>query len=144
LHEIDIIKSLKPKRTAGYDEISINILKLSTPYITSPLTHICNTTLNTGTFPNRLKYVILKPLHKNGNKHEESNYRPISLLIAFSKIFEKVIYNRLHKHLEVNNILAYEQFGFRPNHSTEHAKNSNVVLYADDTTIIHTDPNKAD
>jgi hypothetical protein len=121
-HEIvNIIKGLKPKRTTGYDEISINILKISAPYIISPLTYICNTTLNTGIFPNRLKYAVIKPLYKNGNKHELSNYRPISLLTAFSKIFEKVMYNRLYKHLEVNNILAKEQFGFRPNHSTEQA-----------------------
>ena len=68
-----------------------------------------------------LKYAVVKTLHKNGNKHELSNYRPISLLTAFSKIFEKVIYNRLHKHLEIHNILANEQSGFRPDHSTEQA-----------------------
>ena len=94
---------------------------MSASYIISPLTYICNTTLNTGIFPDRLKYVVVKPLHKKGNKHELSNYRPTSLLTAFSKIFEKVIYNRLHKHLELNNILSNGQFGFRPDHSTEQA-----------------------
>jgi len=88
LHKIDnIIKSLKSKNTTGYDEIPVNKLKISAPYIISPLTYICNTTLNTGIFPNRLKYAVVKPLHKKGNKHELSNYRPISLLTAFSKIF---------------------------------------------------------
>ena len=121
-HEINnIIKSLKSKNTTGYDEIPVSILKMSAPYIISPLTYICNTTLNTGIFPSRLKYAVVKPLHKKGNKHELSNYRPISLLTAFSKIFEKVIYNRLYKHLEVNNILSNGQFGFRPDHSTEQA-----------------------
>jgi hypothetical protein len=37
-----IIKSLKSKNTSGYDEISNRIIKLSSPFITSPLTHICN------------------------------------------------------------------------------------------------------
>ena len=68
-------------------KIPVNMLKISAPYIISALTYICNTTTNTGIFPNRLKYAVVKPLHKKGNKHELSNYRPISLLTAFSKIF---------------------------------------------------------
>ena len=50
-----------------------------------------------------------------------SNYRPISLLTCFSKVSEKVIHNRVHNHIKVNNILAKEQYGFRNNSSTETA-----------------------
>jgi hypothetical protein len=50
-----------------------------------------------------------------------SNYRPISLLTSFSKVFEKVIYNRVHNHIKVNKILAKEQYGFRNNTCTETA-----------------------
>ena len=50
-----------------------------------------------------------------------SNYRPISLLTSFSKVLQKVIYNRLQNHVTVNNILAEEQYGFRNNSSTETA-----------------------
>ena len=50
-----------------------------------------------------------------------SNYRPISLLTSFSKVIEKVIYNRLQNDITVNNILAEEQYGFRNNSSTETA-----------------------
>ena len=54
-HEIgQIIKSLKSKNSSGYDEISTRILKLSAPYILSPLTQICNRILSTGIFPDRL------------------------------------------------------------------------------------------
>jgi hypothetical protein len=64
-HEIkEIIKSFKSKITGGCDEISTHVLKLSTPYIISPLTYICNAILNTGTFPDRLKYTIIKPIFK--------------------------------------------------------------------------------
>jgi hypothetical protein len=59
-----IINSLKSKNTSGYDEISTRLLKLSTPYIVSPLTYICNTILSTGIFPDRLKYAIIKPIKK--------------------------------------------------------------------------------
>jgi len=127
-----IINSLKPINTTGYDDISNRIIKLSAPYIISPLTYTCNASLSTGIFPDRLKCAIVKPIHKSGSKHEISNYRPISLLPAFSKIFEKVIYNRLYKHFEINSILARERFGFRSQHSTEQAASSpiNSILTA--------------
>ena len=74
-----------------------------------------------GTFPTRLKYAIVKPLLKKGDKENIANYRPISLLTSFSKVFERIIYDRLLKHIEMNNILAVEQFGFRTSSSTEKA-----------------------
>ena len=128
----NIIKSLKSKNTYGYDEISNRIIKLSSPYIISPLTYICNVALSSGVFPDRLKYAIVKPIYKKGSKQDISNYRPISLLTSFSKVFEKIIYNRLYTHLEMNNILVQEQFGSRMKHSTEQAAFSliNCILTA--------------
>ena len=76
----NIIKSLKTKNSCGYDKISNRIIKFSAPFILSLLTHICNTIFKTGTFPDRLKYAILKPVFKKGNRQEISNDRPISLL----------------------------------------------------------------
>jgi hypothetical protein len=60
----NIIKALKSKNTSGCDEVSTRILQLSAPYIVSPLTYICNIILNTGIFPDRLKYSIIKPIYK--------------------------------------------------------------------------------
>jgi hypothetical protein len=79
-----------------------------------------------------LKYSIIKPLLKKGDNKVVKNYRPISLLTSFSKIFEKVIYIRLSKHVMNNAILAIEQYGFRSNSSTEKAtfKLLNDVLQA--------------
>jgi len=74
-----------------------------------------------GTFPTRLKYAIVKPILKKGNKENVTNYRPISLLTSFSKVFEKLIYDTLLKHIQTNNILRTEQFGFRVSSSTEKA-----------------------
>ena len=99
----------------------MGILKLSAPFITSPLTYICNKSLSTGTFPERLKYALIRPVYKKGDKHLVTNYRPISLLTSFSKIFEKLIFTRLYKHLYTNGILAKEQYGFRSNSSTQNA-----------------------
>jgi hypothetical protein len=71
-----------------------------------------------GTYPSRLKYAMVKPLLKKGDKENTANYRPISLLTSFSKVFERIIFDRLLKHIETNNILAVEQFGFRTSSST--------------------------
>ena len=64
-------------------------------------------------FQDRLKYSVIKPLYKRGNKRGVSNYRPISLLTSFSKILEKVIQTRLLDHLHKNNIIIKEQYGFQ-------------------------------
>jgi hypothetical protein len=112
-------KSLISKNTGGYDEIYTHILKVSTPHIISPLTYICNAVLNTGTFPDRLKYAIIKPIFKKGDNQDITNYRPISLLTSFSKVIEKLIYARLLDHITTNSILVNEKYGFRTRYSTE-------------------------
>ena len=119
-HEIDkIIPSLKCKDSHGYDEISTRILKISVPYVLSPLTSIFNKILSTGVFSDRLKFSEVRPLYKTGDKTEFSNYRPISLLTSFSKIIEKIIFKRLYNYLNDNNILVDHQYGFRKKLSTE-------------------------
>ena len=85
-----------------------------------PLTSICNKSLSSGISHERLKYAIIKPVHKKGDKFLDTN-RPISLLTSFSKIFEKLIYIRLYKHICSNNILVTEQCGFIINSSTDAA-----------------------
>ena len=96
----------------GYDEISTNLLKLSSPFILSPLTRMCNKSLALGIFPDRLKYSEIKLIFKKGDKHIISNYRPISILTSFSKVLEKAVYIQLYEHCSKHNILVDEQFGF--------------------------------
>jgi hypothetical protein len=74
-----------------------------------------------GIFPTRLKYATIKPNFKNEDKNNVANYRPISILPSFLKILEKIMYIRLMNHLETNNILATEQFGFRTSFSITQA-----------------------
>ena len=114
----NIIKSLKPKNSSGYDGISTKLMKICPPFISSPSAHIYNKFFSTGIFPNYLKYAIVKPLFKKGNKNKISNYRPISILIYFPKILDKVTYNHLQEHLNKQGILAEEQFGFRADSTT--------------------------
>jgi hypothetical protein len=116
-----IINSLKSSCTQGYDEISNNLLKACKNFISVPLSYICNKMLFEGAFPERLKYATVVPVYKKGDRKMVTNYRPISILTSISKIFEKVIYNRLSKHLNDNLILSSKQFGFRKNHGTDNA-----------------------
>jgi len=95
--------------------------------------------LSTGTFPDRLKYSEIKPIYKKGDKTQITNYRPISLLPVFSKIFEKVLYKRLYNHLSSNNILVKEQFGFRCNTSTGlaiYTLINNILLSLNTKTLV--------
>jgi len=69
--------------------------------------------LSSGVFPTRLKFAEVKPIYKKGDKNVTCNYRPISLLTSFLKIFEWFIYNRIYQHINYNHILVNEQFGFR-------------------------------
>jgi len=73
-----------------------------------------------GIFPERFNYVIVKPLNKKGDNSNMANYGPISLLKILSKVVEATMYHRLH-HLQVNNKLVAEKYGFRRGLSTENA-----------------------
>jgi hypothetical protein len=108
-----IVQNLKTSNACGYDEISSRVIKACSKAIISPLSHTSNQALAKGIFTSRLNFSIVKPLHKKGNKESISNYRPISLLLSFSKILEKVIFNRLYQHCIENNILSIHQYGLK-------------------------------
>ena len=108
-----MIMSFKSSNSCGYDEVPTKLLKLCSHFITSPLNYTCNRTRFIGVFPDMLKYAIIRPLFKKSNKNYVSNYRPISILTSFSKLFEKVMQTRLMKYLTDHNSLSKEQYGFR-------------------------------
>ena len=85
-----------------------------------------------GNFPDCMKFSVMKPIYKKGNKMNPTNYRPISLLTSFSKVFEKALYIRLTEHLNTKNLLVGNQFGFRKHIATEYAifKPTNEILNA--------------
>jgi len=97
LKKLNIIMSFKLSNPFGYGEVPAKILKLYSFFISSRQNCMCNRTLFTGLFPDRLKYAIIRPLFKKGNKNYVSKYRPISILTTFSKIFENVMLTTLLK-----------------------------------------------
>jgi len=90
-------------------------------HIVNPLTFIFYACLKHDLFLSKFKTAIVKPLYKLGNTNLVSNYRPISMLCNFSKIFEKIIKFTLISYLETNNLLSSNQYGFRPGRGTTNA-----------------------
>ena len=120
-HEIaSIIKEMR-QTSSGDDNISVSVIKALSNALTKPLAHIINLSMTQGKFPKKLKSALVIPIFKNGNRTLAQNYRPISILPIFAKLFEKVVYKRIYNFLESQNIISPTQFGFRQNHSTEHA-----------------------
>jgi hypothetical protein len=117
---ISIIKILKPKTSCGYDGISPKFIKsCSLHTIAAPLAHIANTSFRNGKFPTDMKKTKVIPIHKSNDPSQMNNYRPISLLPAFSKIIERLVHNRLTKYLTLHSLLSPSQYGFQKNLSTE-------------------------
>ena len=118
---IDIIHNLNHKKSTKSDCPSIKFLKLSSTVIAPTLSNIFNRCITEGVFPKSLKIAEIIPIYKSGDRSLAGNYRPISLLSAFSKIIERHIHNQLTKFIDKNQILHQFQYGFRSNSSTEMA-----------------------
>ncbi|CAF0935334.1 unnamed protein product [Didymodactylos carnosus] len=92
--------------------ITNRMLKNMIPSIVQPLTKLVYESFQTSTFPLRRKNGIVNPLYKNGDKLERSNYRPITLLQAFSKVPERLVHKQLYTHFIKNKLLSVSQSGF--------------------------------
>ena len=105
----------------GPFSIPNHVLKEFNKLFSIPISQIFNLSIEQGVFPQKMKIIIIVPIHKKDDTQDCNNYRPISLLPNISKLFEKLIKNRLSKFLEKNKCLFLRQFGFRNKHSTTHA-----------------------
>ena len=116
---IRIINELKPKHSCGHDGLSSKLVKDLKNEIALPLSIMINTSIENGHVPGTMKLAKVIPIYKSKDKQMLNNYyRPISQLPIFSKIIEKLIYQRLFNFLNTNNALFSSQYGFRKNHST--------------------------
>ena len=110
---IDTAPRIKAKTSQGHDKISCKLMKETIAHIALPLAHIINQSFSTGVVPRQMK--IAK---KSGDKHTFNNYKPISILPAFSKLLEKVMTIKLMNYLEQHKVIYAHQYGFWPKHST--------------------------
>ena len=116
-----IIPLLNSEKSTGPNSLPTKILKLLINDISTHLADIFNLSFSSGVFPSILKIAKVIPVHKKESKQFCSNYRPISLLSNIDKIIEKIMYNRIYRFLDKNNIIYSLQFGFRQHYSTSYA-----------------------
>ena len=115
---MDIISNLKNSTSTSHDNLPVKIIKYCNSELTPILAYLNNSSISEGVFPDLLKIAKIVPVFKAEDRQTISNYRPISILSPFSKIFEKIIFIRLNKYLIENSILHDSQFGFRSGLST--------------------------
>ena len=108
-------------------DIPIKIIKKASCTITPLLKLYFNYFISNGTFPDCLKTGRVSPIYKKDNAQLMENYRPVSTLPIFGKIFEKIIYSRLINFFNRQKIIHPNQFGFRKGYSTSHALNDSVA-----------------
>ena len=116
-----LINDINISKSCGPFSIPTKILKEFSNILSPTLAIIINKSIMEGVFPKLLKDALVCPIFKKSDKTKCANYRPISLLSNLSKVFERIMYNRIEHFLDENNILYDLQFGFRKKHSTNHA-----------------------
>ena len=122
----EVSRIIKELENGKASDICITVVKQSSPIISHKLCNFFNAFIEKGIFPNLMKVGNISPVYKKGNPQTLGNYRPVSTLPLFGKIFEKIIYARLYSYLISKNIIYDKQFGFRKGHSTSHAINYSV------------------
>jgi hypothetical protein len=110
--------SISNSSSVGCDGLNPMILKDNFALLSHQLFYIFNMSFEQGVFPQMLKSAIVTPIFKSGSHSDPGNYRPISILSLFSKLLEKLFYNRLVSFVNKHNLLHNFQFGFRASRST--------------------------
>ena len=129
-----LLRGLDVSKAVGLDQIPNRILKISCDIIGPSLCLIFKRSVESGIFPGEWKVAKVTPVFKKGEKTDVNNYRPISVVPAIAKIFEKIIHDQLYSYLNDNNLLAPCQSGFRSLHST-----TTALLEATDTWSLNID-----
>ena len=120
--ESDVLEELlklNHRKSAGPDEFSPKLIKLCSYSMFKPLTYIFNKSIRDAVYPDCFKIAKIVPLWKAEKRCDPSNYRPISLLNCFDKIFEKLINKQLKSFLKQNDLLYEYQYSFREGFSTD-------------------------
>ena len=97
---MNIILLLDENKSSGPSSIPVNLLKIALPVIITTLCKLINHSFDSGVFPDAIKISKVIPIYKAGSFQDINNYRPISLLLIFSKIMEKIIHVRLYNFLD--------------------------------------------
>lgn len=112
------ILHLKNSTCLDYYGLNSRIIKISLEFLVAPLTVLFNKLIEEGLWPDCFKITKVFPIHKKGGNDVLDNFRPISIVPIFSKIFEILLKEKILSYLENKSILSPVQFGFRKNFST--------------------------
>ena len=109
------------KKATGIDQISPKILKIAKHAVVAPITQLINLSINTCTFPDKLKIAQVVPIHKQNSTLLKGNYRPVSILPTISKNFERAIDEQLVTffYLHFNIYLSAFRSGYIYNYSCQ-------------------------
>ena len=125
---LEIVQQLDNNKSS---DIPIRIIKKSVHIFAPILSNYFTLLMSKGIFPDVLKVGKVTPIFKKGSPDNLGNYRPVSTLPIFGKLFEKIIYSRVYSYALSQNILNKNQFGFRKSHSTSHAVNYSTKIIGD-------------
>ena len=109
----NLIKSLNVNKAHGWDNVSIRMVKIGGDSLVKPLLNIFRLSVDSGVFPSQWKKGNVVPVFKKGDKSITKNYRPVSLLPVFGKLFEKCIYDALYSYFVEHDLFSPCQSGFR-------------------------------
>ena len=129
-NEVRNILGMIKDSAVEWDGLKAFIMKQIKEVIVTPLVRICNLSLMTGIFPVELKIANLVPIFKSGDNMVFSNYRPVSMVPIFSKLLERLVYNRLIEFINDDKLLYDFLFGFQRGKSSQLA----VIMLLDKIT----------
>ena len=119
---MDVCRNMNPKNSMDPTGLKQSVVIQDAGIIAHVLAHLVNCSLKAGVCPNNSKLARVIPVYKlKGDKQLYDNYRPISLLSSFSKIMERLIYNKIFDFLVRYQIIFKGQFGFQKGRNTTHA-----------------------
>jgi hypothetical protein len=116
-----ILRHFDIKKAIGLDQLHTQTIVDAADILAPFIAHIFNLSIKAGVFPDALKHARVSPLFKKGDPFLTSNYRPVSVLLTLSKVFERIILNQLMQFLERNEIMSAAQYGFLKKVSTKTA-----------------------
>lgn len=135
VHDWEVVNAVWDIKSGatGLDELPINFIKIILPLVSAQITHFFNCILDTSVYPSGWKQAKVLPLRKKTHINTMTNLRPISILSALSKVFEKLLKQQMSAFIAENKLLSEQQAGFRKGHGI---KTAAVRVYDDLATKI--------
>ena len=151
----DVMKKLNRKKAQRYDEIPTSFIKDDTDILAKPLVSLINRCLENSPLPSAEKCAKITPAHNCKERSLLDNYRPISILLVLSKVFERVVHRNRTQFIAFEGVESSVQviscgvpqgsilgsllFVLVINYIDIHLERCEIILYADDTVIYYAD-----